>query len=159
MLQRDQLRRRRMQLWIWHHGTCWACRSCFDAAGRQIVGDGMDVRRCRGVVIIVFKYLTYSLWLPIWISLLGASDRKACSNWLKQKEFMDSLPWKSRRIKQSLTHGFKWHQDVVSVSLRSPFSAGFILQPNVVTKRVLGTPKFMSFQTEVQQKWDLVSSL
>lgn len=47
-------------------------RSCFNAGktGKQIVGDGIGVRRCTVEVIIDFiKNMTYSLRLPIWISL------------------------------------------------------------------------------------------
>ena len=47
-------------------------RSCFSAGKKQIVGDGMGVRWCTGQVIIDFiKNMTYSLRLPICISLFG----------------------------------------------------------------------------------------
>lgn len=58
---------------------------CQREAGGQIAGIGLGVRECRGEVMIVFTNMTYSLWLTIWISLLGCKWWKTLLKLAKAK--------------------------------------------------------------------------
>lgn len=49
----------------------WELYQCLREAAGQITGDGRGIRRGRGYMTFVFKNLTYSLWLPSWMSFFG----------------------------------------------------------------------------------------
>lgn len=91
-------------------GTCQVLQEllqCQREAEGQVVGGSMDVRRCREEVMTVFKNLTCSLWLPIWVSLWVPVIEHPTQTGQSERNLQAQITEKSRRVKQGWISGFK----------------------------------------------------